>query len=167
MAATALLMLGLSCTSADKMIGSDVPEPGDDPPIPTTGLQARYYEVFACDKRLDSGEQTCLARNKSAHLEFTSLGGNNYEARETGSWHRNYHGTFTGLEFDWATTNPDGSSMKGTWRFDESMNEFSGGGDYVAADGTYWGTCKMNGMAGAPPNDITSLPGVCAQMATP
>ena len=165
--ATALLMLGLSCTNADKMINSDVPEPGADPPTPTTGLQPSYFETFACDKRLDSGRQSCLALNKTAHLEFTSLGGNNYEAREIGSWQRDYHGTFTGLEFDWSTTNPDGATMTGTWRFNESMNEFSGSGDYVAVDGSYWGTCKMNGLASGPAGDITSLPGVCARKVKP
>jgi hypothetical protein len=124
---------------------------------------AEYVEMYACNKRLPSGDVTCVSMNIVGDIVFLHLGGQDYEARETANQQRVYRGTFKGRRFDWTATDTDGSAMTGSWTFDPSMESFSGIATYAASDGSYTGSCGMTGrdaQDGIAPN-LPTAPSGC------
>lgn len=130
-----LLAVGVGCGGS---------EPVNNNPFRVNGKV--YQEKYTCSQQFTAQAPFCADLNVVDTIRFDSTGSNHYEVRDLPDTGFLYTGTFTGQDFIWTATSPDGYHESGTWTFDAKGDVFSGSSTYTADDGTYTGECNTNGL---------------------
>lgn len=110
-----------------------------------------YNKKFSCNQTFTGQPTTCPDLNKTGTIQFQLVASNSYEAREVPDTGYLLTGSFSGLDFHWTATSPNGYFESGTWTFTLNGNSFLGQSQYFANDGTYSGDCNTNANIGLGP----------------
>jgi len=113
-----------------------------------------YNEVFNCSQTPTGSAAFCADVNSTDQIQFTHMGGGNFEVRDVPDTGFVAVGTFSGRTFNFTATSPAGFTEAGSWQFNSSGNAFTGGSTYDADNGSYVGECTVNGavVPNVPPN---------------
>lgn len=107
-----------------------------------------YTEKFSCNQLRTGLPTTCPDFNESQQIQFNQTGSNSWRAEDVPDTGYVITGSFSGLDFHWTATSPNGYTESGTWTFSSNGNTFSGPSHYVANDLSYSGDCNANGDIG-------------------
>ena len=107
-----------------------------------------YTEKFSCNKTFTGQPTTCPDFNQNDQIQFNQTGSNSWEAKNVPDTGFLIAGSFSGFDFHWTATSPNGYTESGTWTFSSNGNTFSGPSHYVANDDSYTGDCNTNGDIG-------------------
>ena len=107
-----------------------------------------YTIKFSCNQTPTGQPTICSDFNESQQIQFELLSSNTYEARDVPDTGYVLTGSFSGFDFNWTATSPNGYTESGTWTFSSDGNTFSGPSHYEADNGAYVGDCNTNGDVG-------------------
>jgi hypothetical protein len=113
-----------------------------------------YTLVLNCSQTPTGSAAYCADANTTSQLQFTNMGGGNWQAANVPDSGYLAIGTFSGRTFTYTATSPTGFTEQGTLTFGSTGNAFSGSSTYVADSNAFTGECTMNGaiVPNIPPN---------------
>jgi len=107
-----------------------------------------YTEKFSCNQTFTGQPTTCPDFNQTDQIQFQQAGSNTWQVKNVPDTGFVITGSFSGLDFHWTATSPNGYTESGTWTFSSNGNTFAGPSHYVANDNSYTGDCNTNGDIG-------------------
>jgi hypothetical protein len=104
-----------------------------------------YNQLENCSQTNTGSAPHCAFADGALQIQFTSLGGGNWEARTVPDTGYLAMGTLNGGTFTYTATHTAGYTEQGALHFNGSGSAYTGSSTYEANNGSFTGECTFNG----------------------
>ena len=122
---------------------------------PNIGIAGRTFnQLENCSQTDENSPAHCAFSNGATVVQFSNLGGGNWEAVYVPDSGFRAVGTFSGNTFHFSATSAAGYTEQGSMTFNGNGDAYSGSSTYAANDDSFIGECRFNGaiVPSIPPN---------------
>jgi hypothetical protein len=148
-ALTSFLAIGTGCHHGDNGSGGRSPSGS-----------STFNQLENCSQTNSGQGAQCVFAQGALQLQFTDLGGGQWQAVTVPDSGWVAVGPMSGGTFNYSATSSAGYSESGSIEFNAAGTAYSGSSSYVANDNSFTGQCRQSGAI--VPNEPPNAPGIGA-----